>query len=81
MTAPAIIREQRIANLDAFEAALVQLEGVEKETLDALCRASTTRGSSPRFPVEGDLVGNQAYLAAALRALAEALLAQQEGSK
>jgi hypothetical protein len=33
MTAPAIIREQRTANLAAFEAAFAQLEGVDEETL------------------------------------------------
>jgi hypothetical protein len=80
MTAPAIIRAQRTENLGAFEEALMQLEGVTEETLDALRRASTTRGFHVPYPAESDLVANQAYVAAALKGLAEALLVAQEGS-
>jgi hypothetical protein len=78
MTAPTIIEAERVANLELFEEALAALEGFTPEHLEDLGRASTTTGSAAPFPETRDTLGQAAYTAAALRAMAEALVAQQE---
>ena len=78
MTAPQVIRAQREENLDGFEAALTQLVGVTEEHANALRRSATVGGGRAFYPKDTDLVGQSAYTAAALRAIAEHLLAQQE---
>lgn len=81
MTAPAIIRQQREEDLGRFEEALAQLQGVTDEHIAALRQAPNSATPGARYPVEADALGQQAYLAAALRGIAEALLAQQEAAK
>lgn len=74
MTAPAIIRQERKENLQAFEAAISELNGVQEATLDSLF--SVNRGENP--PKEQDLLALASYNAAALRCIGEALAALSE---
>ena len=73
MTAPAIIRQRRQESLSSLENTLSQLVGVTAEHLEALDKAVGRTG----YPPERDQVLQQAYLAAALNALASALYEAQ----
>ncbi len=80
MAHPSIVRDQREANLDAFEGILQELNGVQEEHLDALRRATNASPGSPVYPNIKDLVGLAAYQAAALAALAAAVLDAQNAT-
>jgi hypothetical protein len=80
MTALTVVEAERHANLVAFEEAFAKLEGVAGEHVTALRRASTTRPGSP-YPQSDDPLGQAAYTAAALRGLAEAVVALQGAAK
>lgn len=75
MTAPAIIRQQRKENLQAFETAIQELPGVQGETLDALFSVYRV-GENP--PKEGDFLVLAYYNSCALKAIGEALVALSE---
>lgn len=78
MTAPSVIHDQRAQDLAAFRAVLQQLEGVSEEHLEHLARSGSSSYGSPPFPKYNDPVGVAAYQAAALRAITEAIVSQQE---
>ena len=78
MTAPVVVRQERKENLQAFEAAISQLPGVQEETLDALFKAYRA-GEDP--PKEADFLAVAHYNSAALRAIGEALVALSEASE
>ncbi len=77
MTARGIIATEREENLAAFEEAFAKLQGVTEEHVTTLRRARTTRGSAVPYPVIGDDLAQAAYVAAALRGLAEAIAVLQ----
>jgi hypothetical protein len=73
LTAPQIIHEQRLKNLDRFEEALERLGVLEAHEAALRAASSTTGLGDPRHPRHDDLVGLAAYQAAAHAALAEAI--------
>jgi hypothetical protein len=75
MVAPVVIRQERKENLQAFEAAIQQLPGVQEETLDALFSVYRVVENPPK---ETDFLAVARYNAAALRAIGEALVALSE---
>jgi hypothetical protein len=77
MTARTIVEVERHANLPAFEETFAALQGVTDEHITTLRRASTTTTSRPSYPQSDDVLGQAAYMAAALRGLAEAVAALQ----
>ena len=77
MAARTIIEEERHANLRAFEETFAALQGVTDEHVTTLRRASTTTALRSSFPQSDEVLGQAAYMAAALRGLAEAVAALQ----
>lgn len=78
MTAPVIIRQQREQSLVDFEEDLKGL-GASEELLDRMQRSATLGGNSAAsIPRPDDVLGNASYTAAALAALAEVVVDQQE---
>jgi hypothetical protein len=80
MTARTIVEAERHENLEAYEETFAKLEGVTPEHLTTLRRASTTRPGS-YYPQSDDPLAQAAYMAAALRGLAEAVATLQGAAK
>ncbi len=81
MTARGIIEQERHESLAAFEETFANLEGVTEEHVATLRKATTTTGGASYYPPAKDPLAQAAYTAAALRGLAEAVAALQQGTK
>jgi hypothetical protein len=77
MTSRHIIEEEYVGSLEAFEETFAKLDGVTDEHVSTLHRASTTTASKSAYPQSDDLLGQAAYMAAALQGLAEAVATLQ----
>jgi hypothetical protein len=77
VTARTIIEAERVEQLTAFEEIFATLEGVTDEHVTALRRASTATASRAGYPQSYDPLSQAAYIAAALRGLAEAVATLQ----
>jgi hypothetical protein len=79
LVAPVIVRKIRTKSLSRFGEAIEQLDGIEERHHEALRTSghSASAGHTRKTPIEGDLLGNLTYNAAAFDALATAVLALQ----
>ena len=73
MTARTIVERECHEHLEAFEETFSRLEGVTAEHVATLRKASTSTATRSYYPQSDDPLGQAAYIAAALRGLAEAV--------
>jgi hypothetical protein len=79
MTAPSVLRAERINVIEGLEEVLFSFPTVDPEELNTqLRRTGTASPGSPPIPKDNDVLGVSYYFAIVTAEMAKALVAQQE---